>query len=370
MPLIVDGDKLEANNKYVMSDFMAKQVVGRFSSAITTNEDLNKYYRKYDGSGLNSKKLLVWRTGGIGDLLFITPSLYRLHQKFSGLEVKLACSKKYLPLFKDHPLLIDKCAHALPFNANLLTWADYHIHFEGIIESGGRAKYIHAIDLFAEYFHLQNEIPMDLRRPILPAIDSVEDFRTISKAIKKSTINLKLPTILFQYKASSPVRTFPKRRIIELAKIIAIENNWNAIVVDSPHEAPEINKLINQAGNPPRLYNAASWVKSIRDTIALVSLVDILVVPDSALCHIAGAANMNKPTIALYGPFPSFVRTSYYPKCIALDADNGCQLNPCFQHGHTPCKNATESGESPCFKSIKTKTILTLLKTMVQALEK
>ena len=39
-------------------------------------------YRPYSGEDLTDKTLLIWRTGGIGDLLFIQPNLVYLKNKY------------------------------------------------------------------------------------------------------------------------------------------------------------------------------------------------------------------------------------------------------------------------------------------------
>ena len=145
------------HTKYVMSDHFAKQILSKCSYMLKSAEELDPYYKPLiPGADLTDKKLLVWRSGGIGDLLFITPNIKYLLDNYAGLRVKFACATKYLALFKNHPLLYDGCACPIPFPAELLEWADYHLHFEGIIETGGKAEYTNAVDLFSDYFGIRD----------------------------------------------------------------------------------------------------------------------------------------------------------------------------------------------------------------------
>jgi ADP-heptose:LPS heptosyltransferase len=364
--LKIGNDILREGRRYVTSDHMCKQLVFSHPQAIEFVEDFNKYYKPFDGSDLSGKKLMIWRSGGIGDLLFISPNMLQLKKMYPDLEIKLACSSRYAPLWNRHQLLVDGKSHPMPFDFELIEWADYHLHFEGIIESGGRAEYIHAVDLFSEYFKLEGKIPEEFRRPVLPDVSDLDG--QIRKLLNKIGVNKSRPIVAFQFKASSPIRTFPQRRVIEIAKRIASEYNWNSLIVDSPHESDKIDEFLIAAGNPQGVFNITSKLNNIRETIALIKKIDILVAPDSSLCHIAGAIGMDKPTVALYGPFPSFVRTKYYPKCIPINAAYDCA--PCFKHGHSPCMKAGIDGESPCFASIKTKMIIKLLRTIMKSLGK
>jgi len=371
--VIDDIFSLKEGHSYVCSDYIIKQIMRGHSLSMGNIEEIDKYYHKYDGQDLTNKKLLVWRSGGIGDLLFITPTLQYIKDTYPGVQIRVACSSKYLDLWHRHPLIFDGHAFPMPFDLDLMLWADYHLHFEGAIETGGRAEYIHAVDLFSEYFNLADCIATEKRRPIVPDCDELDNkMRNILKYTMGIDVSKKI--ILVQFRASAPIRTFPERRTMEIAIRLA-EPGRNVIIVDHPNSASRINDYLKLMDNPPGIFNGAAHVRNIRETIALIKKSALLIAPDSSLTHIAGAINIDIPTLAIYGPFPSKVRTAYYPKCVAIDAyykpngSKGCAGTPCFTHGHDACIEAKRLGtgvESPCFSNIKNKTILYLAERILE----
>ena len=84
---------------------------------------------------------------------------------------------------------------------------------------------------------------------------------------------------------------------------------------------PPIQGAINTHGQTPPL--------NIRQSASLVSVCDCIIAPDSAITHIAGALDV--PCVAVYGSFPSLLRTAYQPKTIAIQGEGKCA--PCMHHG-------------------------------------
>jgi ADP-heptose:LPS heptosyltransferase len=370
--LVLEGGvRLNAGKSYVMSDYMAKTLLKEYGYTIDNSQDIGDRYRPIDGSDLSGKNIMVWRSGGIGDLLFITPNIRYIKDTYNNVNIRIACAEKYSQLWQGHDVLYDHKSHPMPFPLELLEWADFHLHFEGAIESGGKAEYLHAVDLFSEYFHLQDRIPIERRRPFLAPTNDIDNK---IKNMMRYQLNVsgRKPIIAIQMRASSPIRTFPERRMLEIIRELKGDGN-DIILLDSPHRADEIDRMISRA-KLNDIANASRTVKTIRDTISIIKKIDLLIAPDSSLTHIAGAIGVDKPTLALYGPFPSFVRTKYYPRCIAIDCKYksiNCSA-PCYIHGHTSCKEAVRlnspNGESPCFTSIKNKTIIYFVRKMLGAI--
>ncbi len=57
---------------------------------------------------------------------------------------------------------------------------------------------------------------------------------------------------------------------------------------------------------------------SLSDYITAISCSDVVVSSDSSACHIGAA--LKKPTVALFGPIASSLRTHYSPTVIPIDA--------------------------------------------------
>ena len=85
--LIVDAQSyhkriLRSGEQYMFSDARMQKLTTMFSDYIGTVTDVSAYYKKYNGEDLNDKTLLVWRHGGIGDLMFMMPPLRLLKIKY------------------------------------------------------------------------------------------------------------------------------------------------------------------------------------------------------------------------------------------------------------------------------------------------
>ena len=89
-------------------------------------------YKPYLGQNLDHKTLLVFRTGGIGDLLFISPNLKFLKEKYPTSKIIFACGIQYQSMVKEWDY-VDEVLN-LPFDYTYLFKSDYHCVFEGVIE--------------------------------------------------------------------------------------------------------------------------------------------------------------------------------------------------------------------------------------------
>jgi ADP-heptose:LPS heptosyltransferase len=86
--------------------------------------------------------------------------------------------------------------------------------------------------------------------------------------------------------------------------------------------------------------NVAAQAKTFAQSAGVLAQCDVVLAPDSAIAHLAGALKL--PTVALYGSFPWQARTAYAPTIRALQVSMACA--PCYWHGrgsafpsHGPC---------------------------------
>ena len=93
---------------------------------------------------------------------------------------------------------------------------------------------------------------------------------------------------------------------------------------------------------------------------------DAVIAPDSALCHVAGALGL--PTVALYGPFPSALRTDNAPSISAIDGKAPCA--PCFWHDRESVwpqdKLCARTGRCEALAGIAPRQIMKRLKGMME----
>ena len=84
---------LKKKNKYVMGLGVFQQLYNdqRGNKILKpTNLRFKNVYRPYLGQNAEDKTILVFRTGGIGDLLFIQPNLRYLKETYDNCNIKFA----------------------------------------------------------------------------------------------------------------------------------------------------------------------------------------------------------------------------------------------------------------------------------------
>jgi len=297
-------------------------------------------YRPYIGQNATDKSILVFRTGGIGDLLFIQPNLIYLKEKYPTCYIKFACGPQYQPMVENWDC-VDEILD-LPFSVGSLSSCDYHVLFEGVIERCHEAKTVNAYNLFSRWLGLDlpDELLLPRQEPQEELVEECSDILENWKLDKKSFV-------VMQLRASSPIRT-PRHEF--WVKIINELNlrGYNVLLTDNPRQADNIDSFIKLLDEPEMVFNFCKHSKSIAHTIAVTSLSLATVATDSALSHIA--ASMDIPCFGIYGPFPGHIRLKTYPKSAWVDAKRQCA--PCFIHSPEPCQYATREGYSPCYDEL------------------
>jgi len=278
-------------------------------------------YRPYRGEDLTRKTLFVWRSGGIGDLLFIRPVLMAFKDKYKDVKIIFATKENYHSMVDQWGDCIDSL-HKVPFNANLLRDSDYHISYEGLIERCKEAETMDVHDLFAK--HSRIEIS-EYNRP-MKCICQNQFFDIVRGEYA-----------VVQVGASSPIRTPWIGKMVQI--IDHLTESIDVIISGSKREARDIDDVISCSKRPNRIINFAKFTGSVVDAVKLVNDSRLVVAPDSS--HVHMAASQGVPCVAIYGPFPAKVRTSHYPKCISVETEPSdcCTFGGkgCFTHSYLPC---------------------------------
>lgn len=312
-------------------------------------------YRPYRGQDLNGKRLLVWRTGGIGDLLFIQPNLRWLKENFDC-EILFSCSPVYYPLLDHWKGCFDKVVD-FPIDFVNLDKTDYHITFEGVIERCEEAEYTNAYKLFSKWMYTQpkkeNLIPK--LHPIKKEDEAVKDILRDNKIDPYSYV-------VFQFRASSPIRT-PSTELWKKIVYEVVDRGYKVIVTDSPRMTDKLDIMLHRDFDSKyrdKIFNFSSFSKTLSTSISLVNLSKMIVAPDSSFIHIA--AGLNVPVLGIYGAFSGDVRMSTYKNVGWVEPPENkevCEYGGryCFSHGHTPCKWTKKGKCVPCYDHIKTEDI-------------
>lgn len=297
-------------------------------------------YNPYMGEDLSGKTLLVFRTGGIGDLLFIQPNLLYLKEKYPDCTINFACGPQYQAMV-DNWECVDNVLD-LPFPVSWLTQADYHALFEGVIERCTEAHTTNAYHLFTKWLNLN--LP---NRLLVPKQGVKEEKLDVCKDVVTKWGLKNKRFILMQLRASSPIRTPSPDFWVRLVNMLT-KRGWNVVLTDNPRQSSNVDSFIKLVEKPDMVFNFCKYSISLDYTIAVTSLASATIATDSALNHIA--ASLDIPNYGIYGPFPGHIRLLTYPKAKWVDAPSDCA--PCFIHGHKPCEKAGPDGFSPCYDNI------------------
>jgi ADP-heptose:LPS heptosyltransferase len=327
------SDLIHQQFSYIMPDHIYKNVI-----------DIDEVYRPYQNQDLNGKSLLVWRHGGIGDLMFMMPPLRLLKVKYPKSKLMVGLGGKYVDIYKEVPYIDE--IHRMPFDIETLELADYHLHFEQIIEGNPLAERANAYDLFLNKFGFNpNEIPAKEKLPDIFLTELEMNFA--KEFLDRFKIRENDILVGIQVAPSSPIRAFPEDKMIKTIRLIASEPNGKVILFGSPAQGELAESAVKSLPEDSQgnVINTIKEKFTLRRTMSVTRHCDLIIAPDSAMIHIAGALRV--PVLGLYGPFPADLRMRYYYNALALNALPSCA--PCFIHDHDPC---AKGSPSPCFSLV------------------
>lgn len=256
--------------------------------------------------------ILIVRAGGAGDVLFLTPVLRALREKFPSAYIGVACSPRLHWILQGPQKIVDSLFE-MPIPSSHVGRFDWVIDLEESIE---RVDDMHVVDVFAR----ESGIEVADRRTIYhPSTDLAEFEKQYPKTSKRVGIQLK---------SSTPVRTY--KRVMELQNKLETMG-WERVLFTAPGEfnlpslafepPPELRRIINTA--------QAGW--SWGKTTDFMKTCDVVIGPDSSLIHFAGA--MGIPAIALYGSFDAKLRVIEGSSVKVIQATRECPMAPCGFHG-------------------------------------
>lgn len=341
VPITVDNEIITAKEgfQYIIPEHLASQFEGIPHMGLSdfVNEKELKQATDYTG-----KRLLVSRTGGYGDILFIARSLMEIKKNFKGVYIEFASAPRFSSIIKDflYPYLVDEVSSILlPYTH--YQRCDYFFTFEGIVEDNKKAEQVNAFELIAQdkfFVDIGNDHSVPLKIPA----KYEEQAEEISKEWDSPVIGL-------QVKASAILRTYPY--IYQNALISYLgEKGFKVLLLDKQDviENYLANGTYNKELHKYILKPYSDKVKgSFSLNVALIKRCKMLVAPDSVFVYIGDSLGI--PTMGIYTPVTSSLRVSGL-NVYAWDVVDGC-MN-CNIHGTSPC-HWSNNMWSPCLKSIK-----------------
>lgn len=304
----IQGYNIEAGNYYLIESAILETFIKLNSIPKTiANFKLKKPFNPVED--WNKKKILAIRHGAFGDLLFLTPIFSEIKNRWSDAEISICCAKKYSEAVVNNPDI--SAVINYPIKLSEAKNFDAIINFVYSDEHEKKNNKTHIIDLFAELAGLT----ITNKKLKLP----IPDYE-INKMFVKY-IRTKRTRIGIQVFASNNIRSYPFFLFEKLIDKLW-EKGYEIFLFGSQNQIPLSSKdrLINFTEfNPsPSFIESASIMKTC----------DLFIAPDSSLCHVAGALEI--PTIALFGPFPSELRTAHAHSIKSIEGKGDCA--PCFHH--------------------------------------
>jgi len=307
---------------------------------------LTKYYKPYMGQNLDGKKILFFRTGGIGDLLFIKPIMDWMKEKYPTCHITMASGSPYVEMTSAWSCV--DLAVSIPFNLIHFVKADYHVLYEGILERNHEAEKVNAYELFAKWTNVYDQMVAD-NAPMFPELYDINQKTRENAVAKLNELGIgNEGFILIQTRASSIVRTPSYRVWVKI--ITALQNAGHKVVLtDNNTHVIKINEFIDKLPNKENVFNIAGTSLHIADMIETARLAKLVIGTDSALMHVA--AGVDTPCLGIYGAFIGEMRLGTYPKADWVDCkDEKCV--PCFSHQEGKCSNACEDGAGKCYENL------------------
>lgn len=307
----VGGRPLEPGKEYICTNaftgvmLLSRYRVKRDGKEWSLRLLLKSYSIEFDrfdpDEDWNNKDVWLFRGGGYGDLMLLTPLIRELRNRWPMIRIHVACGRQYQCVFDGMGLIYEDLP--IPYGPSQI---DGLIEFEEIVEGDPKARELHMAQLFAN-------------RAGITLTDLKPDYFVTAEEIDWVMDHYPsngLPRIGVQLLASAFYRTYPK--MIDL--MLALSKEAQVFLLGAPGQV-ELTEEI------PNVVNLMGHKLDFRQSAGLVSSCDVCVSPDSALVHICAALDI--PCVGLYGPFPSRLRLT---SDLAHPFDGVASCAPCFFH--------------------------------------
>lgn len=328
----------------------APSTAARVVSTTTTKtqfvlNNLNKLERI---KSTNSYKICIQRKlGGFGDILMITPSLRGIKNRYPDCHLTFALPNdldgQYLDSVKYNPY-IDSI---VPWPS--IQQQDYDVFIDVTMSCLKYEKPLtrppSRIDLFAE------AIGVELQ-DFIPVYVITEEERRWAAALKERWNlpagmgpNASTVYVGIQYKSQGDKRNWEVKKVKALIGLLTYYIPDCVVVLFMGHDPLPNWKIRNCIE-----LRGFRW----RETAAIVDAMDVMVVHDSGLLHLAAA--LNKKTVAIFGSTPSASRSDRYPTVIPIE-DNTLTCRPCW---YGKCDFNTM-----CLKNIAEQQVFDVVKSLI-----
>jgi len=289
------------------------------------------------------------RLGGIGDVLMTTPLLKAIKRLIPHCHLIYATDTKYAQGALGDIILHNSYVDELiSFSEATAHEYDYSVDITttGLDREKSGSIPPNRIDMFAE------AVGVSVDSDPVPIYEVHEKEREVAnKAIKEKFLQSrdkdKTKIIAIQARSNDARRTWPLEKVQELSDILLKDKNNIILLFDW-------GKTTEKWTEKERFFPVKN--QPLPEVAALIEQSDIVVCPDSAMLHLAGA--LNKKIVSIFGPIPPESRINHYNNASAVRLNlscSGCWYSP-------KCTRGSSSTKLECLNNLSADNVATAVK--------
>ena len=279
--------------------------------------------------GASLEICVIRSQGGIGDVLMTLPTVRAIQEKYGG-PVDYATDFEYL----DGAL--PAVLKGVPYIRNVIPYRDVQPQlYDAVLDltcpcvahEKPHAPPVNRIDLFAKHAGVVlSNFQIDYY-PQPEEIAAAKLFLEQDRVLGMRAYKL----ILVNPSSSTTRRDVPLHVFPRLLRDLMLRNKDARALVFTHYTDCADAKAIDW-NNIPGVIQMKDY--SVREIAAFMTLCEMVICPDSALLHVAGA--LDKKTVSFFGPTDPRARINHYPKAVAISPGNGLSCWPCW---YDQCKS-------------------------------
>lgn len=307
--------------RWLCEDVTAAEILSQAERGITYLDIAPTWFLRLATKHFHAtpRNILLISNAGFGDVLLCTPALRAFRVKFPQHTLTLCCPEKTHCLFDGVPYAPKLIPYPVP--------AEVAEEFDGILTTEhlqeamliGREK--PAVDIKADVLGVG---PLkDEEREVDYFVSLEEQAWAIGACPKIQMQGGKSKhRIGIHLNASGPTRTPHPQWMTDLIVDLYENEDYEILLIGT------VTKMEVPAVLRDRVRDTTHDGLTFRQSAALVATCDVLVAPDSAMIHVAGALRI--PAVGVFAVVPWELRTADYPTVRVLQGHAAC--SPCFWH--------------------------------------
>lgn len=274
-------------------------------------------------------KILVVRMGGVGDLIMLTPSLREVN-KLYGSKIVLGTVPANIPVLEGLPYIDKIVPIGLAENEPVDSIVDLRYKVESP-EVGGTLNTklytsVNRIDMFARLMKVNLK---DRKVDVAVSPDKVLEMKALIQ------YDSKYKYLGIQATCTSNLRTIPPEYVPGLIKKFTKIRNLKVVIFGRSEFWYGRQPLVDLKRIKGRkIINLMGKTSDVGSLVALCSIMNYIVAPDSSTVHIAAALGIS--CIALFGNMSPYLRVAYYPTVISMYPKEELPCIPCWDF-RNPC---------------------------------